>query len=354
LKASALRFYTDNLENHVFPVIGAVPLTEVNRAVVKRLIHTLLEKRLQRSTANGIVRSLSTVLSEAVEDEKLPANQGFRPGRHLRDPNAPKRSQIDPFTRVDVVALLQTAQEHFAEWYPFLLCAARTGLRLGELRALEWDDLHWRKRFVLVERNWVENRLTTPKNGTSRNVDMSLQLRGVLRLARRRQRLEWSKRGLPLPKFVFSSSAGTRLDDSNIRKAILRIVEKAGVRRRSRVVHVLRHTFASLLIQQGESLSYVRDQMGHASIQITADIYGHLVAGGNREAVDRLDEHMPRVARSLQTPSQAVHAVPRKRRLFLGKSGEPGGNRTHNPQIKSLLLCQLSYRPEGLLGMLGA
>jgi integrase len=52
----------------------------------------------------------------------------------------------------------------------------------------------------------------------------------------------------------------------------------------------LRHTFASLLISQGESLAYVRDQLGHHSIQITVDTYGHLVPGGNRQAVDRLDE----------------------------------------------------------------
>ena len=53
--------------------------------------------------------------------------------------------------------------------------------------------------------------------------------------------------------------------------------------------HDLRHTFASLLLQQGESLAYVKDQMGHSSIQVTVDIYGHLVPGGNRAAVDKLD-----------------------------------------------------------------
>ena len=92
---------------------------------------------------------------------------------------------------------------------------------------------------------------------------------------------------------MFPSVTGTTLDDANIRKAVLAIVKKAEVRKRRSIVHVLRHTFGSLLIQQGESLAYVRDQMGHASIQVTVDIYGHLVPGGNRAAVDRLDSERP-------------------------------------------------------------
>ena len=54
--------------------------------------------------------------------------------------------------------------------------------------------------------------------------------------------------------------------------------------------HDLRHSFASLLLQNGESLTYVKEQMGHSSINVTVDIYGHLVPGGNRQAVDRLDD----------------------------------------------------------------
>jgi integrase len=54
--------------------------------------------------------------------------------------------------------------------------------------------------------------------------------------------------------------------------------------------HDARHTFASLLLQQGESLAYVRDQLGHSSIQMTVDVYGHLVPGLNRQAVDKLDD----------------------------------------------------------------
>jgi integrase len=53
--------------------------------------------------------------------------------------------------------------------------------------------------------------------------------------------------------------------------------------------HDLRHTFASLLLQNGESPVYVKEQMGHCSIQVTVDVYGQLIPGGNKQAVDRLD-----------------------------------------------------------------
>jgi integrase len=54
-------------------------------------------------------------------------------------------------------------------------------------------------------------------------------------------------------------------------------------------IYDLRHTFASLLSQQGEALACVKDQMGHANIKLTVDVYGRLVPGGNKAAVDRLD-----------------------------------------------------------------
>jgi hypothetical protein len=63
----------------------------------------------------------------------------------------------------------------------------------------------------------------------------------------------------------------------------------------------LRHTFASLLLQQGESIVYVKEQLGHASIQITVDTYGHLIPGANRAAVDKLDD-VP--AQPAATPAQ--------------------------------------------------
>ena len=66
------------------------------------------------------------------------------------------------------------------------------------------------------------------------------------------------------------------------------VLRAAGDRYRN--PHVLRHTYASLRLAQGESIAYVKEQFGHASIRLTVDLYGHLVPGGNRAAVDRLDD----------------------------------------------------------------
>jgi len=69
------------------------------------------------------------------------------------------------------------------------------------------------------------------------------------------------------------------------------VLAKAAIRRIGRIrLHDLRHPFGSLLLQNGASIVYVKEQMGHSSIQVTVDIYGHLIPGANVCFVDRLDE----------------------------------------------------------------
>jgi len=81
------------------------------------------------------------------------------------------------------------------------------------------------------------------------------------------------------------------LDNSNVRKAFDAVVKKADLRHRS--PHAMRHTFVSLLLQNGESPAYVSKQAGHRSMDITINVYGHFMPGGNRGAVDRLDDMRP-------------------------------------------------------------
>ena len=111
----------------------------------------------------------------------------------------------------------------------------------------------------------------------------------VQRLAAKKSLLEAEAalQGHDLIPWCFVNHAGKPVDAMNfLHRVWAPLLGKAGLRRIR--FHDLRHTFASLLIQAGESLAYVKDQLGHSSIKITVDLYGHLVPGANRQAVDRL------------------------------------------------------------------
>jgi integrase len=299
LKASTLRFYTDHLENHIYPLMGSRPITEISRRDCRQLIAATRDKGLRITTVRGIIRTLSAVLAQAVEDEYLSANPALSLRKYLRRGDDPEPS-IDPLTRDEAEHLVATAAQHSPTWHPWVLCALRTGLRAGELLALQWGDLDWHGRYINVQRNLVRGTLTTPKNHQRRRVDLSPQLRAVLRLWRRRQSARWLEHGLPRPEWVFASALGTPFDESNVRKAFCGILDKAGLRRRG--PHQMRHTFASLLLQAGEPITYVSRQMGHKDSAITLRVYAHwLPEAGARKGVDQLDGKHPAVAHPLHT-----------------------------------------------------
>jgi integrase len=187
LKSSTVTFYKGTLERYVLPTLGTRQVASISRRDCRELIVACRGQKLSISTVRGIARTLSALLSQAVEDELLPANPALRLGRYLRKGDEPE-SQPDPFTRNEAELMLEVAKEHFPEWYAFILCGFRTGMRAGELLALQWGDVDWRGRFIRVERNIVQGKLTTPKNHQQRRVDMSPHLRTTLRLWRRHQR----------------------------------------------------------------------------------------------------------------------------------------------------------------------
>jgi integrase len=243
---------------------------------------------LKVASLQGVQRTLSAVLSQGVEDGVLTANPAFRMGRHLRQGDE-RRREIHPLSREDAQTFLSTIEAHWPEHYSFFLCALRTGMRLGELLALQWGDVDFANHFIEVQRNLVSGKLTTPKNSNRRRVDMSAHLAATLQRRHIAVKTAALKAGTPASKWVFTNRDGEALDGDNLRRRVFQpALAKAGLR--DIRIHDLRHTFASLLIQQRESLAYVREQLGHSSIQVTVDVYGHLVPGSNRAAVDRLDD----------------------------------------------------------------
>ena len=158
-----------------------------------------------------------------------------------------------------------------------------------------------------MQRNLVRGQLTTPKSHSRRKVDLSHQLMVALRLWRRQQRALWLKNGLAFPEWVFASVTGTALDESNVRKAFNRILDAAELDRGG--PHQMRHTFASLLLQDGAPITYVSRQLGHKDASITLRVYAHwLPATTSGTFVNALDDAAPG---GPQTAPQAFDASDR-------------------------------------------
>jgi integrase len=290
-KFSTLQSYEGILKTHIKPVLGHMRLDEIRRSDVKDLLYAKLNAGLSSGSVRNIKACLSSVLSQAFEDELIPGNPASRTGKLIRKKD--RKEDVDPFTAQEAAIFLEACQKHYARHYPFFLCALRTGMRLGELLALEWGALDFQGGFLEVKRSLVRGKVVTPKSGKARRVDMSRQLAATLKALRVERKAETLKRGWgQVPEMVFCSETGGHLDGDHLRRRVFhKLLEKAELRRVR--IHDLRHTFASLLIQQKESLTYVKEQMGHHSIQLTVDTYGHLVPGSNRAAVDALDDLLP-------------------------------------------------------------
>jgi len=288
LKYSTAKGYDSILRIHLKRFVDR-PINQITRPELKDFIYGKLKDGLAPGTTTRIKAMLSSVLNHALEDGLIIANPVSRLGRLIKAKD--HQADVKVLTREEAQVLLDTVGKEYPRYYPFFLCALRTGARLGELLGMEWGDIDFRGGFIEITRAYVKGRSTTTKNGKSRRVDMSPQLADTLKALKTERKREAMARGWgEVPERVFVNEAGKVIDEWNLRGRIFyKALAKAGMRRIR--IHDLRHTFASMLIQNGESLAYVRDQLGHGSIQITVDIYGHLVPGANRQAVAKLDDN---------------------------------------------------------------
>jgi integrase len=212
--------------------------------------------------------------------------------------------KVKAMTRAERDTFLATAERIEPWWAPAWTVQVLTGLRPGELLALEERDLHLEARTLRVERALSDDgkRIDTPKGGIYRDVDLSNEAVRVLRahLTRRREetlRRPW--RALPTP--LFCSTTGTYADPSVVRTAFRRVcvaaqlialrlgMEGTATPSPRFTPHGLRHTYAALHLQHGTDVYYVSRQLGHASIELTVSTYGAWLQPHRRAAVDALD-----------------------------------------------------------------
>ena len=331
-----------NFKNHILPVLGSKALDEITRQMAKDFILAKIDdkklaskykrddgKTLTVSTVHNIMRTARYIMNCAKEDGIIQTNPFEGMGKLLSLKKT--KENIHPLNEREVPLFSQVVKRDYPEWYPFFLTAIRTGLRKGELICLKWEDLDFANRFIWVRRTLRRDGTVkdTTKTGKTRRVDMSIELTEVLRS------LKFEKeQGNEQMEWLYSNSAGNRIDQSKISKILKECLIRAGLRVIR--VHDLRHTYATLLIQNGASLAYIKDQMGHASIQTTVDVYGHLVPGANKHEVDKLDEILRKNAP--QTHPTDIDSLPEiPQTLDNVRAG--GESRTPDQLITNQLLC---------------
>ncbi len=244
---------------------------------------------MARRTVQVLYATFRCLLNAAVEDGVILANPAARLGRQLRLAANSRQEEIKAFTQEQLDRFLTAAAHVTPRFFPPFLLLARTGLRPGETRALQWEDVDLQVREIRVTRAFSAGRLGAPKGNRSRTVDMSQGLRRALLRLQVERKTETLRRGWPtMPPWVFCSTTGHSLRLEEVDKAFKRVLKAAGL-----PLHFtskgLRHTYASLLLQMGVSPVYVQRRLGHASIQLTVNTYGRWLPMGNKAIVDRLD-----------------------------------------------------------------
>ena len=166
---------------------------------------------------------------------------------------------------------------------------AFSGLRRGETFGLKWGDVQRNPDGtggrLFIRRAIVSGQVTTPKTkGSVRMVDIPKGLVDELYLYRASyppMEGDW----------IFHTEKGTPLDPDNwYKRHFLPLLQGAGLRHIG--LHILRHTYVSILIDQGESIKYVSRQVGHTTVQMTLDVYGHLFKETSTTAMNRLDQRL--------------------------------------------------------------
>lgn len=297
-RLSTFERYQELLENHILPVFKNKPLDKITRGDIRDFLVAKIGQDYSRSTICVFRDVMSGVFNYAIDEEVIKFNpvSGITKRLELNRNSKPK---IEPLSKGELSLFLEICKAHYLEYYPFFLMVARTGLRLGELLAVRWGDIDFNSRFIWVRQSYRRGQFTPPKNGKDRKVDMSDQLTATLKGLLTQRKREAFQKGLgEVHELVFHRGSGAPIEQNYIRRVFKRILRKAELREIR--LHDLRHTFASLLLRQGESPVYVKEQLGHSSIQITVDIYGHLIPGANRGAVNKLDDAPDR---TLSAPS---------------------------------------------------
>jgi len=279
--------YEMAVRRYVTPYIGAEKLNKLNGETLTHWQGQLARKGFSAYQRKRAIKVLRAALNRAVKLQRLAVN----PCTALTIPKHTAK-EVSPLEPEECHRLFEEAQKHRIG--DVIVLAAMTGLRKGELFALEWSAVNLSEGVLVVRRTLQEVRglsLKEPKSRAGRRV-VTLGSEAVAALERRLKKACDEGMTPDVVPIIFPDTIGGHLRGSNFdRNVWYPIRKRAGIREDFRF-HDLRHTQASLMLAAGADLKVIQQRLGHADFATTANTYTHLLQAAQIDATNRVDELM--------------------------------------------------------------
>lgn len=275
VKPRTYEYYESAVRVHLGPAFGEYRLKDICPEKIDAFKSSKLRDGRAPSTVNKLLVILGAMMKRAVVWRYI----GENPVQFV-DRVKQKHREMEYLAPGEIRRLLDAAAP---EYRPLFAAAVLTGAREGELLALKWGDLDLERRVMYIRRTYYPGHgFTEPKSASGRRaIKVSPELAAIMREHR-------EKTGGGATDLVFGNVTGNPIDATNMLAREFRpALERAGLRQVR--FHDLRHTYAALQIALGENFKFIQQQMGHASITTTMDLYGHLLPEASAGAGERLD-----------------------------------------------------------------
>jgi integrase len=283
--------YETILRLHILPheAFKGKRLDEISRSDIKNRLRLLLKKR-SPNTVELVHTVICSIFQEAVDDELILANPARGILKKILPPkNKRNVNEADPFDIEERNRFLEYAEKK-CNWTEQLILKVMVhmGMRLGEALAMRMSNLDLQKMNYRICESYKQYRFSLPKIGKKRIVDIPEFLAkelGCYIAHLRKESLKNGQGGEIDLLFCDPKESGKWPYSQRKIQMLVKRVSK-GAKLRVRNPHDLRHTYASILLMANKSPAYVKEQLGHSSIMMTVDIYGHWIPGKGREGLE--------------------------------------------------------------------
>ena len=291
VKPTTLLIYTSRADNHIRPAVGHLKMQDLRREIIQNMINEL-SRRLAPETVKGVYITLHAALEQARKNNLVSAN-------HAAGVVLPKtaKTRVSAFTTEEQRRFMEAAKAVYLG--DIFLVGLGTGLRVGELISLTWNDIELENGILRVNRTlniikssnsgrqkWLKT-FGTPKTASSiRSVPLLPYISELLKSAKEHQEKAKMNSCYEDNNLVFATRHGKPLDPRNLQRVFQAVCRRAGLS--GFHIHCLRHTFATRGLEQGIELRVLQELLGHSTIKITADLYTHVLPDLKKDSIMKL------------------------------------------------------------------